>query len=293
MPALPARALAEYIESTISGIREISMSSPVAENSFIVYSYVDAVSVPLTEFTAEGRFTVRDDLRQPDGILAAPLGIMVLSGASVNVHIHAQGSPTGVDVQIFDPATDVSELLFRSRVLRVGRSQVFTEVRIEDAADERRVIGQGTTSFVVTGAAEPQHPAYGQPVEHGEHLAVAGERLPLTEVYAGVPQAGGGFEVPANAAAVTAGGRLHSGSMQVLAEAAAMGAVRRSTGAARLWTERLGTTILSAGRYGPFGINAEVMAVAEGSAGCRVEVTDRGAGDRLIALLAVRLRVLG
>jgi hypothetical protein len=99
---------------------------------------------------------------------------MVLSSASVNVHIHAQGSPTGVDVQVFDPATDVSELLFRSRVLRVGRSQVFTEVRIEDAADERRVIGQGTTSFVVTGAAEPQHPAYGQPVAHGEHLAVAG-----------------------------------------------------------------------------------------------------------------------
>jgi acyl-coenzyme A thioesterase PaaI-like protein len=263
--------------------------APVA-GSFIVYSHIGTWSTRLTDYTAEGMLRLRDDLRQPDGLLAAPLGVMILDCASSNTHPLALSAPTRVDVHLYDPAPDVDELRIRGRVLRHGRTQIFTDARIEDASDPTRAIAYGTVTMAVTGPA-PSNPApYG-----GERpdlqTSDSSPRPPLVEVFGGVPAEDGGYSIPALTPSI-GHGRLHSGPMQTLGESAAMNAVRLGYGAKRMRTEHLGTSVVTSGRAGPFSIIPHVIAVNDSSAGCYVEVIDRGAENRLIATMSVRLRVL-
>ena len=125
-----------------------------------VYSHIGASSEWLSDFTAEGTLRVRPDLRHPGGLLAAPLGIMVLDCAATNTHRLGLSAPTRVDVHLYEPAHDVDELRIRGTVIRNGRTQIFTEARIADARDASRVIAFGTTSFAVTGPAAPMTGKY-------------------------------------------------------------------------------------------------------------------------------------
>jgi acyl-coenzyme A thioesterase PaaI-like protein len=256
--------------------------------SLIVYSHIGPHSELLTEHTAEGSLLLRDDLRQPDGLLAAPLGVLVLNCASTNTHLLGRSAPTRIDVHVYEAAADVSELRIRGHILRAGRTQIFTEARIEDSADPRRVVAFGTTCFAVTG---PPSGGYG----HGTSPPTPrpGDDVPpLTEVFGGRLRDDGNYDIPELTPELGAG-RLHSAVMQTLAEAASMNVVRRRTGAGRMRTDQLGTTVMTEGRVGPFTVLAEVLAADDTSAACRVEVVDVGAGDKSIALITVRLRLLG
>jgi acyl-coenzyme A thioesterase PaaI-like protein len=183
----------------------------------------------------------------------------------------------------------VKELRIRGHILRAGRSQIFTEARIEDAADPDRVIAFGTTCFAVTG---PPTGGYG----HGFEAPTPqpGDDVPpLTDVFGGVERDDGNYDIPAMTPQIGAGGRLHSGVMQTLAEAASMNVVRRRSGATHLRTDLLGTTVMTEGRVGPFTVISEILALDDSSAGCRAEVVDVGAGGKSVALITVRLRLLG
>lgn len=230
--------------------------------------------------------TLRPDLRQEHALLAAPLGILLLDCASCNTRALAASAPTRIDVEVWDPATDVEEVRIRGRVLRHGRSQIFTDAVIEDAAHPDRCIGFGMTCFAVSGPA----PAGGVSYGHGPPVEPHDDR-PLTEVFGGHPKDDGGFEIPALTSALGYG-RLHSGVMQVLAEAAALETVRRATGATQVMTGHLGTTVMTSGRQGPFDITPVFLGAAAGAAACRVEVLDVGESGRLIAVLSVGVRVL-
>jgi hypothetical protein len=79
--------------------------------------------------------------------------------------------------------------------------------------------------------------------------------------------------------------------MQVLAEAAAMNAVRDKMGPSpTLRVAHLGTTVMTEGRQGPFTIVPTVLAVGAGDAACRVEVRDEGADGRFVALVTATVR---
>src|SRR3954462_8098524 len=111
-----------------------------------VYSHIGASSKWLTDFTSEGTLRVRSDLRHAGGLYAAPIAIMVLDAAATNTRLLALSAPARVDVHLYEGADDVHELRIRSTVTRHGRSQIFTEARIEDATDASRVVAFATTS---------------------------------------------------------------------------------------------------------------------------------------------------
>jgi acyl-coenzyme A thioesterase PaaI-like protein len=261
------------------------MNAPAIGKGLISYSYVGAAARVVDQFNSEGTLVIRDDLRQPDGLLAAPVGIMTLMAGSVITHIHAAGAPTRVDVSIFEPAADVTALRCLGRIVRAGRSQVFTESRFVDAADPNRVVAFGTTNYIVTG---PGDSSYSHADETYDEPVKPWPALP--DVFGGVERADGGYDVPVFIDAISAGGRLHSGATQVLAEAAALNAVRKRTGQ-RVRTVHMTTSVTSPGMKGPFTMIPEVLSVADGLAACRVEVVDVGADQRVIAVLSIVLRV--
>jgi acyl-coenzyme A thioesterase PaaI-like protein len=266
-----------------TGGRAVTDGAPVADDPFVVYSHIGTSARPLTQDTAEGTLQLRDDLRLPYALLAGPLAVLVLDCASANTRALAASAPTRIDVDLWDPATDVRELRIRGRVVRHARSQIFTEARIEDAADADRVLGYAMTSFSVTGPPPAS-------VQYGHAGVPVGGGARLTEVFGGRPRGDGGFDIPALTPAL-GHGRLHSGVMQVLAEAAAIEVVRRRTGRQTVWVHHLGTTVATSGRVGPFSVIPTLLGVAGGCAGCTVDVVDEGADGRRVAVVSVGLRV--
>jgi acyl-coenzyme A thioesterase PaaI-like protein len=271
--------------------REVTASAtPASGETLVVYSHIGPSSARLTDHTAEGRLHLRPDIRLPHGLLAGPLAILLLDCASKNTRFLARSAPTRVDVDVWDPATDVDDVKIRGRVLRAGRSQIFLDAVMEDERNPNRVIGYGMTCFAVSGPAVETASSYGQ----ADHPAPADDdtpRRPLTEVFEGTPTPDGGFDIPELSPTIGVG-RLHSGIMQVLAEAASHEVVRRNTGASRVLTQHLGTSVATGGRTGPFSVVPQLLGVAGGSAGCRVEVVDRGADGMLVATISVSVRVL-
>jgi acyl-coenzyme A thioesterase PaaI-like protein len=264
------------------------MTDTAPEDRFIVYSYVGAASRAIDEYTAEGILQLRPELRHAGGLLAAPLGLMSTSGTGVTVHIHAAGAPTRIDVHMYESGDGVERVKVDTKVLRVGRSQVFAEGRFSDADNPSRQLGYSTVSYVATG------PGTGVLENHDEppYAGPARNERPITEIYGGVPRADGGFDIPDLPTRLRAGGRIHSGTMEILGEAAGMAATKLKTGVERMRTEHMSTTILSAGRGGPFSITPEVLASGDDFSICRMELIDHGNEDRLLAVVRTRYRLL-
>lgn len=259
----------------------------VSNESLIVYSHVGTCSVPIGRYSAEGTLRLRDDLRQPHGLLAAPLGILILDCISKNTHTLATSPPIRIDIHVFDQAIDVTDLRVRGRVLRHGRTQIISEARIEEATNEARVVAFGTVGMSVTGP--PVDDYSGSGVFQTQSETERKPAPPLTEVFGGQPKDDCTFEIPVLTPRI-GNHRLHSGVMQVLAEAAAMKAVSQQMGTMEMWTEDLGIAIMTSGRNAPFSIVPEILTIRGGSAGCRVEILD--ADDHLIAVVSIRFRLL-
>ena len=233
----------------------------MAEEPFIVYSYVGAAGRAIDEYTAEGILELRPELRHAGGLLAAPLGLMSTAGTGVTVHIHIAGAPTRIDVHMYEAA---------------------------DADNPSRNLGYSTVSYISTG------PGTGKLENHPEppYVGPARNEHPITEIYGGVPRADGGFDIPDLPPRLRAGGRIHSGTMEILGEQAGMRASTLKTGVQRMRTEHMSTTILSAGMGGPFSIVPEVLASGDDFTMCRMELRDHANDDRLLAVVRTRHRLL-
>jgi len=263
-----------------------TVAGPVGE-SFVVYSHIGVSSTSDEPGRAEGLLSLRDDLRGAEGVLVAPLLVMLLDSVATATLPLASAVPSHVAVEVFEPATDIAELRIRGQVRRSGRTQIYYDARIEDAADATRVVGYGSVNMAVTGPAvaeyeghrnRPASPADGEP------------RPPLTEMFEGRPIGGGRYEI-AELSARTGFGRIHAGVMTVMAEAAATDLVRSVSGASRLRTEQLDAQLLAGGRRGPFDVVPELLSIDKSHATCRVEVLDRGAESRLISVILGRIRI--
>jgi len=252
-----------------------------------VYTYIGASSTASDQHHAAGQLRLRNDLRHGGGLLAAPLGIMVLDCAASNTQHLALSAPTRIDVHVLERATDVSTLRIEGTITRHGRTQLCTEARITDADDPQRLVAYATTTFVATGppatSAQYTHTA---PADDGPLTGWP----PLVGAFGGTPTGGGAWSIPALDAAAGRR-RLHSGVMQTVAEQAVLDLVSERSGRHPLRTDLLSTTVMTEGRVGPFAVLPELLAVDARSATAKVEVRDTGAEDRFVALLTVRLRL--
>src|SRR5262249_37668889 len=141
---------------------------------------------------AEGHMRIRRDMRGSGGLLVAPLGIALLDTAGINVDAIATVAPTRIDLDVLDDAADVDEVRIIGRIVREGRSQMFTDARIEDAVRPGRVIAYGATSWAV---AAPVPPGY-RYVPPGPGVPEFDAMPPLTTVFEGEALPGGGFSIP-------------------------------------------------------------------------------------------------
>jgi acyl-coenzyme A thioesterase PaaI-like protein len=243
----------------------------------ISYRYLGCRSIALDAHHAEGRMRLRRDMRAPVGLRAAPLAIALLDTAGINVDALAQVAPTRIDLDLFESAEDVHEVRIVGRVLRAGRTQLFTEGQIEDLGRPGRVVGYGTTSWAVSGPA-PDPFRYDEP---GPGFPDDGDLPPLPAVFEAQPRAGGGYEIPAVSRRIGTN-TLHQGPIQVAMEAAAEEALADHAGDGSWRLERSGVTIAAPGRTGPFRATAELLARATDGVAVRAQLVDAGA-DRLVA----------
>jgi acyl-coenzyme A thioesterase PaaI-like protein len=249
----------------------------------VSYRYLGTSSQALGRHAAEGRMRIRPDLRGPVGVLAAPLGIALLDTAGINVDPLARVAPTRIDVDLFEPAADVEEVHVDGRVVREGRSQLFTEGRLTDARDRRRVLGVGSTHWAVLGA----NPGF-EYVDHRTSAPPGPDPPPLHEVFGAVSRADGELEIPALRPEL-GGSALHQGPLQVVPEAAALLAAQRAAGV-DLWIEHQGTSIVARASEPPLVTHSEVLSDRLGAVTVRVELRAAGRGDRVCAVTLCRFR---
>jgi acyl-coenzyme A thioesterase PaaI-like protein len=250
-----------------------------------VYAYIGASSNRSDELHAQGTLRLRDDLRTDAGLLVAPLGVMVLDCAASNTQFLALSAPVRVDVHLLDPGHGVERLAIDGRITRNGRTLITTEARLADADDPGRLVGYATTTFAATGP--PRSAAQYTHTAPPEGMATTGWP-PLALAYGGQRTPEGGWQL---AALDPAAGRrrLHSGNMMAVAEAACHELVGERAGGGGWLTTLLSTTVMTEGRVGPFAVVPELLALAGGTATCKVEVRDTGADDRFVALHTLRL----
>lgn len=255
-------------------------------DGLISYRYLGCRSVARSRHHAEGRMRVRRDLRIRSGFSAAALGIALLDTAGINVDALAAVAPTRIDLDVLDPADDVEEVRIVGSVVREGRTQMFTEGRIEDAARPGRLLAYGTTSWAVVGPVPPGY-RYQDP---GPGIAEQDATVPLAEVFGATREGPARYVIPGLTARL-GGASLHQGPIQIVLEAAATDAVGTTVAEGRpLRLERMGTAIVAAGRKGPFSTSAEVLSTTGATLGARAELSDEGTG-RTVATAFCRWRV--
>ena len=249
------------------------------------YRYLASRPRAIDRMHAEGRVQLRPDLMTRGGVLAAPLAIAMLDVAGVNVDPVNILALTQIDVDVLDPAIDVDEVLLVGHVTSEARSQIFTEVRMYDAARPERAIGFGTANWSVI-VPTPDGFEYPEP---GTGIAGLAEVPPLWQAYHGRRRDDGLFEVPHLSPEIGTD-RLHHGPMLVISETAAVEAATEKLGTDVVAVEHVGMTIVRPGRIGPFVARPVFVAAHEDVVVCRVELRDDGNDDRLVAATLVRLR---
>jgi acyl-coenzyme A thioesterase PaaI-like protein len=226
--------------------------------------------------------TIRRDLRGPVGLLAAPLGVALLDTAGINVDPIAVVSPTRIDVEVFERATDVEQVHLFGHVVREGRSQLFTESRITDAADRDRVIAHGGTHWSVSGP----NPGF-RYVDNRPGVVDDPGLPPLYEPFGARRRDDGSLEIP-ELTPELGGNGLHQGPFQVVPECAAMIAAEQAAGTDRFWIQHQGTSIVQRGVGAPLVTHAEVLRRTDDAIHVRVELRAEGADDRLCSVTVCR-----
>ena len=249
------------------------------------YAYLGSLPHATDDTHAENSLLLRDDLRTPAGaVMAAPLAIAMLDAAVANVnsmHVHAV---TQVDVNVVDCAIDVERVSLAGAIAAESRSQLFTEATICDADDPDRKLGFGTANWAVIGST-PQRFCFPEPAAPDS----CGAALPpLWQAYSGRRRCDGVLEIPR----LTEVGaeRLHHAPILVVAEAVALEHAARTLGTEALSVDSLASTMVAAGRVGPFVAKPVFSAVEADTVGCRVELRDAGCDNRLVAATFVRIQ---
>ena len=221
---------------------------------------------------------LRRDMRGPGGPLVGPLGIALLDTAGINVDAIATAVPTQIDIDILEDATDVEEVRLIGRVIREGRTQMFTDGRVEDASRPERTIAYGTTSWAIMA---PSPPGY-RYVHPGPGVPETDDLPPLPEVFEAETKPGGGYAIKGLSTRIGAQ-TLHQGPIQVLLEAAAAEVVCAQAGTDRVRLEHSGVTIVQRGTIGPFVSSAQLMTDTGGVIAVLASLHDEGRGHQVAA----------
>ena len=244
----------------------------------ITYRYVGCSSVLLDRHHAQGRMSIRRDMRLPGGaLLTAPIAVAMLDTACINIDPYYHAACTHVDVHLWDPGRDVDEVQILGTVRREARTALFTEARFVDSAHPERVLGAGTTGWSIMGATPPGF-AYHDP---GTGLPDTAELPPLAAGFGAEEIGRGRFRLGGLSPSVGTD-VLHHGPILVMSEAAAAAAFQARGDRDDTCFAAGSVRLVRAGRRGPFEVTAEPVG-GESSPVMATTMVDHGAGGAEIA----------
>jgi hypothetical protein len=234
--------------------------------SLLSYRYLGRSHGALNSGPVDNTMKLRHDMRNAaGGIMAAPLCL--------------------------DDGRDVSRIEVISRVVKTGRQMAFSRSRIVDADHPDRVIalteGEGISLGGTPGGFEKMDEAKIE-VEDSPDLP------PLWKVFGASRRDDGHWVLPElSIETASPDAALHLGPQHILLETAGIDLASSQAGTDRLQIESWHVMFLARGKVGPFRVDGDAIAGADGRVGVRMLITDEGNGDRPITSGTAVFRAAG
>jgi hypothetical protein len=243
------------------------------------YRYIGRSYASMDLGTEDNTVTVRRDMRNAaGGLLFAVLGIAAPESGHMS-DLEAVPNPVIHSCQIVDPGRDVARFEVVSEELKRGRQMGYSRAKIVDADQPARVLalieGQGVSIGTPPGGLERME---ANPLE----VVDSPDLPPLWQVFGGHRRSDGHWAL-AELAEDTASpdAALHIGPQFVILETAAIDAAAGIAGTERIQGVSVHVMFLARGKVGPFRVEAEPMAGADGTVAVRVIMYDEGNDDRM------------
>lgn len=243
------------------------------------YRYIGRTYAQMDLGPADNTVTLRRDLRNgTGGLLLAVLGIASPEGGHMS-DLEAVPNPVIHSCQVLDAGRDVHRIEIVSEELKRGRQMGYSRSKIVDADQPTRVLA----------LTEGQGISIGTPPEGLQKMSVepievtdSPELPPLWQVFGGHRRADGRWALPElDDKVASPDAALHIGPQFVILETAALDLAADIAGTDQLQGVSSHTMFVARGKVGPFRVDGEPFAGADGTVAVRVVMHDEGADDRV------------
>jgi len=242
------------------------------------YRYIGRSYAQMDLGPEDNTVTLRRDMRNSSGgLLFAVLGISAPESGHMS-DLEAVPNPVIHSCQILDPGRDVRRIEIVSEELKVGRQMGYSRAKIVDADRPDRVLalieGQGVSIGIPPDGLERME-------ANRLDVVDSPDLPPLWQVFGGHRRPDGHWGLPELAVEVASpDAALHIGPQFVMLETAAIDAAVEFADA-DVQGISVHVMFLARGKAGPFRIETEPMAGADGTTAVRVLMFDEGNVDRL------------
>jgi hypothetical protein len=235
----------------------------------------------------EGGMKIRRDMRYPDGsLMAAPLSIVLADAAGVQGDAVAVPAPLLSTVHILDDGKDVKAIRVRGGDTpgHRGRQLSFSgSALVVDADNPDRILAVTEGMGVAVGEIPAGAEGGFRYVDPGPGMPDSPDLPPLHEAF-GPTRRGDTWQLPVLTQRIgSTSGSLHHGPIQILLEAVGFELAVAAAGNDRLKIEDWSVMYMSRGKVGPFNAAGSVVTGNLGRYVARLQLTDEGNQDRLVA----------
>lgn len=253
------------------------------------YRYIGRTYAQMDLGPADNTVTLRRDMRNgTGGLLLAVLGIASPEGGHMS-DLEAVPNPVIHSCQVLDAGRDVHRIEIVSEELKRGRQMGYSRSKIVDADQPTRVLA----------LTEGQGISIGTPPEGLQKMSVepievtdSPELPPLWQVFGGHRRADGRWVLPElDDKVASPDAALHIGPQFVMLETAALDLAADIAGTDQLQGVSSHTMFVARGKVGPFRVDGEPFAGADGTVAVRVVMHDEGADDRVTTVGSYLFRV--
>lgn len=253
------------------------------------YRYIGRTYAQMDLGPADNTVTLRRDMRNSTGgLLLAVLGIASPEGGHMS-DLEAVPNPVIHSCQVLDAGRDVRRIEIVSEELKRGRQMGYSRSKIVDADQPTRVLA----------LTEGQGISIGTPPEGLQKMSVepievtdSPELPPLWQVFGGHRRADGRWALPElDDKVASPDAALHIGPQFVMLETAALDLAADIAGTDQLQGVSSHTMFVARGKVGPFRVDGEPFAGADGTVAVRVVMHDEGADDRVTTVGSYLFRV--
>jgi hypothetical protein len=252
------------------------------------YRYIGRSYASMDLGPEDNTVTVRRDMRNgAGGLLLAVLGIASPEGGHMS-DLEAVPNPVIHSCQILDPGRDVRRIEMVSEELKRGRQMGYSRSKIVDADQPNRVLA----------LTQGQGISIGVPPQGLERMAAnplqvldSPDLPPLWQVFGGHRRDDGHWALGELAAEVASpDAALHIGPQFVILETAANDRAAEVAGTDRLQGVSSHVMFVARAKVGPFRVEAEPLAGADGVIAVRAVLHDEGLDDRVTTVGSYLLR---